>query len=615
MASRIGGYVGKILRVDLSKEEITQEEVDAKTLRECVGGTGLAVKYLYEEVPPGVEWSDPENRIMFFPGPLGGTRVSGCGAFSIVSKGAMTGFGASSQANGYFGAYVKFAGFDGIVVHGRANRWVYLHVHDGTAELRDASHLVGKGTWETEDAIKEGLKRQASVFSIGPAGENLIRFAGVVGDRGHSASHNGLGAVMGSKKLKAIVAERANNPIFIADEETFSKKSKALLEAAIQADPNMGPYGTAFIYPVMLKMGILPTKNYTTNLIADAEKFSGQSLRSTFKVKPSTCWACRIGHCRIVEISDGPYAGFVGEEPEYEWLAAMGSMIGNTDPAAAIRLGNEVDNLGFDVNESGYLMGWIIECYEKGYLKKSDVDDIEMTWGNHASVLKMLRKVAHREGCGNLFAEGVRLASKKIGGEAAKCAVYSTKGASPRGHDHRGRWAEMIDTCLSNTGTVEAGPGVPRPEQFGMEPLKDPFDPIAVSTINAKINGRHIFEDSLVLCFFCTSDIQLTVDVLNAVTGWDFDIWEALNVGKRAVNRLRVFAVRHGLKKDIEVPSLRYSSVPIDGPNQGKSIMPHWEALRSNYYKEMGWDPETGRPLKETLEKYGLGPIFQDMKA
>jgi aldehyde:ferredoxin oxidoreductase len=195
MAAVVGGYAGKILRVNLNQEKISEEMVDEKTLRECVGGTGLAAKYLYEEVPSGVEWSDPENRIMFFSGSLAGTKVSGSGTFSIVIKGCMTNFAGCSQANGYFGAFLKFSGFDGIIVQGTANRWLYLLVHDSTTELRDVSHLVGKDTWQTEDAIKEGLSRQRSVFCIGPAGENLVPFAGVLVDHGHAAAQNGMGAM------------------------------------------------------------------------------------------------------------------------------------------------------------------------------------------------------------------------------------------------------------------------------------------------------------------------------------------------------------------------------------------------------------------------------------
>jgi aldehyde:ferredoxin oxidoreductase len=610
----IGGYTGRILRVDLGREQISEESLDSETLRRYIGGTGLGAKYLYEEVPPGVAWSDADNRIMFFTGPLAGTKVSGSGTFSVVSKGAMTGMAGASQANGYFGAFLKFAGFDGIIVQGRAQRWLYLHIHDATAELRDAEHLRGKDTWETEDAIKQGLKRQSSVYSIGPAGENLVRFAAVVGDHGHVAGHNGLGAVMGSKKLKAIVAERGRRPVPVADPARLSQATKTLFEGARDADPNLGLWGTAWIFPRMATVGMLPIKNYTTSIFPDAEKFSGKYLRSHFKATPATCWACRIAHCRMIEVTEGPYAGFVGEEPEYEGMAAMGSVIGQTDPGAAVMLGNQVDRLGMDINESGYLIGWLMECYQKGLLKKDDLDGIEMNWGNAEATREMLKKIAHRQGCGNLLAEGVKRAAEKVGGEALNCAIYTQKGASPRGHDHRARWSELIDTCLSNTGTIEVGPGVPHPEQLGLELPKDPFDPMEASMMNAKVNGRRQFEDCLGVCFFCMQDIQMETDALNAVTGWDIDIWEAMDVGRRIVNQLRVFNLRHGLTKDIEAPSVRYGSSPVDGPAQGKYIMPHWESLRRNYYQQMGWNAETGRPLPETLERLGLAHLIPDLK-
>jgi aldehyde:ferredoxin oxidoreductase len=561
-----------------------------------------------------VEWSNANNRMMFFAGPLGGTKVSGSGTFSVVSKGPMTNFAGASQANGYFGAFLKFSGFDGIVVQGKAKKWLYLHVHDGTAELRDAGHLQGKDTWETEDAIKQGIKRQCSVFSIGPAGENLVRFAVIAGDHGHVVAHNGLGAVMGSKKLKAIVAERGRRTVPVARPAQMAKAVEALYNNAVEMDPNMGPWGTAWIYPKAAIMGILPVRNYTTSIWPDAERFGGEYLRTHFKATKSTCWACRIAHCRMIEVTEGPYTGFVGEEPEYEGLAAMSSVIGQTDPGATVMLGNHVDRLGMDINESGYLMGWLMECYDKGLLKKEDLDGVEMKWGDAEATLAMLKKTAHRQGSGNLWAEGVKRASEKVGGEAANCAIYARKGATPRGHDHRARWAELVDTCLSNTGTIEVGPGVPYPQQLGLEPVKDPFDPIETAVMNAKVNGRRQFEDCLGVCFFCMQNLQMEVDALNAVTGWDFDIWAAMNVGRRIVNQLRVFAFRHGLTKDIEAPSVRYGSSPVDGPAQGRFIMPHWESLRSSYYQEMGWDADTGKPLPETLEKLGLGHIFPDLK-
>jgi aldehyde:ferredoxin oxidoreductase len=611
---KVGGYMGKILRVDLGSERISEETLDSETLRKYVGGTGFGTKYLYEEVPPGVEWSDADNRMMFFTGPLAGTKVSGSGTFSVVSKGPMTNFAGASQANGYFGAFLKFSGFDGVVVQGKAKKWLYLHIHDGTAELLDAGHLQGKDTWETEDTIKQGISRQCSVFSIGPAGENLVRFACICGDRGHVVSHNGLGAVMGSKKLKAIVAERGRKKVPIAQPDQMSKAAEALYQNAVEVDPNMGAWGTAWIYPKMVTWGMLPIKNYTTSIWPIADRFSGEYLRTHFKATKSTCWACRIAHCRMTEVTEGPYTGFVGEEPEYEGLAAMSSVIGQTDPGATVMLGNNVDRLGMDINESGYLMGWIMECYEKGFIKKEDLDGVEMKWGDAEATLAMLKKTAHRQGSGNLWAEGVKKASEKIGGEAADCAIYARKGATPRGHDHRARWAEMVDTCLSNTGTIEVGPGVPYPQQLGLEPPKDPFDPIETAVMNAKVSGRRQFEDCLGVCFFCMQNLQMEVDAVNAVTGWDFDIWAAMDVGRRIVNQLRVFSFRHGLTKDIEAPSVRYGSSPVDGPAQGKFIMPHWESLRSAYYQEMGWDADTGKPLPETLERLGLGHIFRDLK-
>jgi aldehyde:ferredoxin oxidoreductase len=611
-----GGYTGKVLRVNLSNGQTGEDRPDEGTLRKYLGGNGLGSKYLYDEVLPGTEWSDADNILMFLPGPLGGTRVSGSGTFSLVSKGPMTNMAGASQANGYFGAFIKFSGFDGVVIKGKADHWVYLYIHDGKAELRDARHLLGKDTWDTEDAIKKEIGRQCSVYSIGPAGENLIRFAAVVGDHGHVAGHNGLGAVMGSKKLKAVVAERGGSSLTVANAELLSEKAKALYENADKLDPMLAKWGTAFIFPRIYRGGALPVRNYTTNIFPEPERFGGDVIRTKFKVTPTTCWACRMSHCRMTEVTEGPYKGFVGEEPEYEGLAAMSSMIGQEDPGAAIMLGNQVDRLGMDINETGYLVGWIMECYEKGLLKKDDVDGIEMKWGDPEATLKMLKKIAHREGCGNLFAEGVKRSAEKVGGEALDCAIYTRKGASPRGHDHRARWSELIDTCLSNTGTVELSGGFPHPEQVGLTPLpmQDQFNAVAVATMNAKLNGRRQFEDSLGICFLGAQDIQLLVDCLNAATGWDYNVKEAIDTGLRTVNQLRVFNFRHGLKKELEAPSVRYGSSPVDGPAQGKYIMPYWDDLRKAYYEQMGWDADTGKPEKETLERLGLGQFYAALK-
>jgi aldehyde:ferredoxin oxidoreductase len=609
MAERIGGYIGRVLRVDLSRNKVSVEPLDTSIVRRFIGGAGLGAKYLYNEVPQGVEWSDPENRLMFFSGPFGGTRYAGSGMISVVSKGPMTNMAGSSQANGFFGTYLKFSGFDGAVIHGQAKEWTYLWIHDGTAELCDARDLIGKDTVETEDSVRERLGKPCSVYGIGPAGENLVRFAAIFGDHGHVAAHNGLGAVMGSKKLKAIAAERGHQTIEVADPARHAEAIKEFVKGFHESQNPLFQYGTADLVGLAKKLGWLPVKNYTTSIFPEFERFTGQSIRANFKTKSTPCWACRKGHACSIQIEEGPYAGFKGEEPDYEGVAAMGSLIGQTDPATTIFLCNQVDRLGMDINESGYVISWLMECYESGYLKKSDLDGVEMNWGNAGAVLEMLKKIAHRDGCGNLLAEGVKRASEKVGGETVNCAVYTMKGASPRTHDHRANWPELIDTCMSNTGTIEVTGGAPKPPELGLEPVKNPFDPIEVSTMNARLNGKGQFLDSLPICRFCMPDFKSPIEALNTITGWSFDIPEAINVGLRVVNQFRAFNFRHGLTKELEAPSVRYGSTPVDGPAQGKSVSAQWDALRRNYYTQMGWDPETGKALPETLKKLGLDDL------
>jgi aldehyde:ferredoxin oxidoreductase len=615
MAKRTGGYVGRILRVDLGTEKITVEPLDESLCRKFIGGAGLAARYLYDEVPPGVEWSDPDNRLLFFSGPFGGTRYAGSGMIAVVSKGPMTNMAGSSQANGFFGTYLKFSGFDGVILQGKAKEWKYLRIHDGTAELCDARDLLGKDTVETEDAVREKLGKHSSVYGIGPAGENLVRFAAIFGDHGHVAAHNGLGAVMGSKKLKAIAAERGQQTIEVADPERHAAAVREFAQHFHKMQHPLFEYGTADLVGLAKKLGWLPVKNYTTSEFPEFEKFTGQAIRKNFKTKSTPCWACRKGHTCSIQIEEGPFAGFEGEEPDYEGVAAMGSLIGQTDPATTIYLCNQVDRLGMDINESGYVIAWLMECFEKGYLTKSDLDGLEMQWGDGDAVLAMLKKIAYREGCGRLLAEGVKRASGKIGGEATNCAVYTMKGASPRTHDHRANWPELIDTCLSNTGTIEVTGGAPKPEELGLEPVKDPSDPVAVAAMNARLNGKGQFLDSLPLCRFCMMDFKSPIEALNIITGWDMDIPEAIDAGLRAVHQFRAFNFRHGLTKDMEAPSVRYGSTPADGPAAGKAIMPQWDALRRKYYEQMGWEPDTGKPLPETLKKLGLEDLIPELNA
>ncbi len=608
----MNGYMGKILRVDLTQREITEELLSESILSQWVGGIGLGIYYLFKEVPPEVSWDHPENRVIIASGPLGGTRVAGSGTFAICTKGAMTGGAANSQANGFFGAYLKFCGYDGLIIQGVSPEWVYLYIDEKGASLQKAKSLLGIDTWFLQERLRKELgNERVSIFGIGPAGENRVRFASLIGDYGHVAAHNGVGAVLGSKRLKAIVASRGSHEISVHDLPQLTTISKRMAEAAKEAGlgPSIFAWGTNDAFLALPKMGGLPVKNLTTSLFPESEKFSGQYIRSHFEVKRETCWACSWAHCRRIKINEGPYAGFEGEEPEYEGTAAMGPVIGQTDPAATIVLANLVDRLGMDVNESGWVTGWVMECYEKGYLKKEDLDGLEMNWGNVSATQSLLEKIAHRQGVGNLLAEGVKRASEKVGGPASSCAVYTLKGNTPRGHDHRAIWTELFDTCFSNTGTIEATGGALRAQQHGLEPISNPFDWEQVIRQNAMTNGRRIFEDSLVICRFPNEDIQMMISCVNAATGWKLTLEEVMVYGKRVVNLMHIFNHRCGITKELDAPSARYGSSPVDGPAQGKSSREIWERARRRYYELMGWDPETGYPLLATIKGLGLDEL------
>jgi aldehyde:ferredoxin oxidoreductase len=614
------GYAGKILRVDLTTGRISSENLDEPTVRKWVGGVGLGAKYLYEEVPPGVEWSDPENRLILTTGPLAGTDVDGSGTINIMAKGPMTNLAGSSQANGFFGAYMKFSGFDGIIIQGKSPSLVYLLLKDGQATLQDARHLAGKDMAETEAAIKEemGVKKlMASVFGIGPAGENRVRHACITGDSGHVAGHNGLGAVMGSKNLKAVAAYKSKPQFTVHNPELLKEKAKAQLEfAKTYGGGGIFNWGTGGGFSRIHGEGSLPVKNYTTNIFPEHEKMNGHYLRTHFNLRSRPCYKCAFAHVKEVTVTEGPYTGFVGEEPEYEQLAAWGPQIGNTDLGAVVMLANEVDKLGMDCNEAAWTVGWAMECFQKGVFTTRDTDGLELTWGNVEGVKELLNRIARRQGkFGDLLAEGVMRASQKVGGKAADWAVYTQKGAAPRSHDHRGktRWFELLDTCVTNTSTIEATWGGVQPALVDIEPVKDVFSHEEISTFNAKYNGFRQFDDCVGTCRFAAPAPKLLLECFNAATGSNWTLPDAFTVGRRIINLLRVFNFKHGLKKEMERPSTRYGSVPVDGPAKGVDIMAKWDWMVENYYTRMGWDPMNGKPLPETLKRLDLQETIKDL--
>ena len=612
MLKKINGFAGKILRVDLTKGKTRDWISDEETLRSYLGGTGIGAKILYDEVPPDAKWSDPVNRLTIISGPLGGTSVGGSGTISIVTKGALTGGATSVQANGLMGAYMRFSGYDGIILEGASKNWKYLIIKDGKAELKDATKLLGLDTYETYDTLMKeyGEKaRGASVLSIGPAGENKVRWSGIFVDHGHSASHNGSGAVMGSKKLKAIIAFRGKGSIEVADPEKLKEVSQKMYEEVEYFSGTLGGVERSY----KSGRGTLPVKNYTTNLweisSEHVDTYGEKHIRDHYQVGREPCWGCRLLHCAMMNF-DGPNAAYV-EEPEYEQMAAWGPVIGQTDVEATMMLSGLTDRLGLENNEAGWLIGWVMECFEKGWLTADQTGGFEISWGDVDGVKKLLHMIANREGFGDILAEGVKRASERIGGPAADAAIYTMKGNTPRGHDHRTRWAEMFDTCVSNTSTIETST-ISHP--LGPE-TGGPANPIKVSTAVAETKGLMQLEDSVGTCRFNTRmNLELLSAAVAASTGWDFNADEGKRVGRRAVNLMRAFNLRVGIGKEFDRPSARYGSTPVDGPSTGISILPHWEAMLRNYYELMGWDTETGIPLPSTLEDLGLGHVSKDLE-
>jgi aldehyde:ferredoxin oxidoreductase len=614
-------FAGRLLRVDLTSKKVTGESLDSNVVRQYVGGTGFGARILYNEVAPGVEWSHPDNRMIFATGPLGGTRMAGSGTFCLVTKGPLTNGATATQANGYFGAYLRFNGLEGVVVQGASDHWVYLYIHDGIGEIRDAQHLLGKDTWETEDAIKQELgykERAMSVFGIGPAGENLVKFAGVLGDKGHAAAHNGSGAVMGSKKLKAIAVARGKVAVPLFDREAVSTLARKMHEnvTGTPAGKNSFDWGTSTNFPGMLSVGSLPVKNMSTNLFPNYEGFLGTNYRNnnSFELVPNPCWACAAHHLHIMTVKDGPYKGYVGEEPEYECWSELGPNLMNYDVPAVFVLSNEIDRLGLDLNESGWLMSFVVDCYERGIITKEDTGGLEMKWGNPEAVRLMLHKIARREGFGNILAEGVKRAAEQIGGEAMKYAAYIQKGHAPRGHDHRARWTEELDYATSSQGTIETGPVSGVPAEFKLPAFTDPYSPDQVALMVAKFKPKRQFIDMLGICNMRVGgDFALLISLVNAATGWNMTADEAVADTEREINLMRAFNIRHGVTTQSEAPSILYGSVPVDGPAKGKDIKLQWNHMLDVYYQNMGWDRKTGKPMPETLRRLGLEKEIKDL--
>jgi aldehyde:ferredoxin oxidoreductase len=622
-----GGYAGKLLRVDLSRGKVSSEPWSGDQMREQIGGIGLGAMILYRETATrggkgNASWDDPENRLVLATGPLAGLPVWGTGGLTVITIGPGTNGPTSTQANGFFGTNLKYCGYDAIIVQGQAEEWVYLYINDDVVELRDARHLTGKDTWETQAALNRetGLSgHQLSVYSIGPAGEHLVRFAAIQGDYGHVASKNGCGAVMGKKKLKAVAIVKGTKALHAADPRGVVQAADDIAHD-LRTDPSarsLYEYGTLPGVMNLSKLGVLPIKNYTTNVTsnvpgADMTQWEPPKLRENFDHRGHQCNACGMHHCHMSVIRRGDHQGQIVDEPEYEGWSGAGWTIGAVDRDGIAWLNTEIDRACVDVNEFGWVCGWVMECQEKGYITEQQLG-FRLSWGDIKGAHRLLEMISHRQGFGDLLAEGVKRAAETLGGPAKDCAVYIEKGATPRGHDHRGRWDEMLDTATSGTATMETGNPV-HPTEVGQPARISQFDGEQVAHYVAGLRGRRNFEDSLGICIFTTrTRLENICRALSAATGWFYTVDEAIRFGRRTAAINRAVSLRCGITPDVERPSKRYGSTPIDGPAKGQAVMDQWEKMVDIWYRDVGYDRKTGKPLPQTLKDLGLDWLAEDL--
>jgi aldehyde:ferredoxin oxidoreductase len=359
----------------------------------------------------------------------------------------------------------------------------------------------------------------------------------------------------------------------------------------------------------------LPVKNYTTSIFPEYERFDGKNLRTTFKTKPRSCHSCPLAHCHFIEVSEGPYKGLRCEEPEYELWAGWGPNIGNTDPNAVVKLNDLTDRLGMDGNEASYLVSMVMECFEKGIVTSKDTDGIELTWGNVSGVISLIESMARRKGIGDILAEGVMRAARKIGKGAEECAIYVKQGSAPQGLDLRGAWGLLFTHAVSTIGSWE-GYFLERgtiPELGFKEPIPA-WSEEWVPKAAARTGCKRQFEESIGCCIFVSREsIQIYLNTINALTGRNLDVEEMLKIGKRIITLNRAFAIRQGCSPEDDGASPRILNAAKDGPAMDRSIAPSLETMKKAYYAELGWDENTSKPLPETLRALGLDEVIKDL--
>jgi aldehyde:ferredoxin oxidoreductase len=633
------GYNGKILHVDLTQGKTWVEEPGEAFYRQYMGGSAIATYYLLKEMQAGVDPLGPENVLVLALSVVTGSAISGQSRMTICAKSPLSGAVGDSQSGGFFPAELKFAGFDGIVIRGKAEKPVYLWINQGQAELRDASHLWGRITGEAEAAIRTELgDDKIQVAQIGPAGEKGVRFAAIMNMSNRANGRTGMGAVMGSKNLKAIAVRGKQRPE-MADKNALRDLAKWGTENFPDSDiSGLGKYGTAETTGANQSAGTLPTFNYNSGVFDQWEPIDGTTMYDTIlrgaaegkqdRLGRDSCYACTVRCKRVVEITEGPYQvdpHYGG--PEYETTSTFGNYCGISN-LAAIAKANEICNkYGMDTISCGATISWAYEAYNEGKLSLEDTDGLELSWGNAESMVRLTEKIAKRQGFGDLLAEGSQRASAKIG-RGTEAYLITSKGQEAPAHMPQVKRSLALIYAVNPFGADHQSSEHDPAMEDGYEDYLDRMEEIGLhdqlipqTLTPEKVNYARITQylyscmDSLNLCQFVFGPAwQLygpnqMVEMVNSVTGWDVSIQELLTLGERRLNMQRVFNAREGLDRRNDTLPEKFFNKALKGGSSDGFILDRdqFENALDTYYRQCGWDVDTGTPTRPTLEHLGLG--------
>jgi len=629
------GYAGRLLRADLSSGKTWVESLDEARARRYLGGRGLGARILMDEVPEGCDPLGPENRLVFAMGPLAGTFAPGSGRYAIVAKSPATGGFGEAYTGGFVAHELKYAGYDGIVVQGKAPEKVYLAVTNDRTEIRPASHLAGRGTLETEETIKEEMgDLETRIVSVGLAGENGVRFACVMNDTDRAAGRTGLGAVMGAKNLKAI-AIRGTGRVALADPKAFREHALADL-AKIRKHPWLADspgsarsLGTAGGVEDLSQLGILPTRNWETGAWEYADRISGTALRNTILIGHRACQACPVGCTRVVRVVDGPFSGVRPEYggPEYETVAAFGSLCQNRNLQAIALLNQKCNAYGLDTISAGSVIAFAMECFEKGLLTEKEIG-FRLDWGDAAAMVRLLDLIARREGIGDLLAEGTGRAAAKIGRGASELAV-EVKGLELGMHEARGKKGLALSYATAPRGADHMegfhDPMIAAPNawpELGVVRAMDRFTLKGKPRVVRLAEDYNSFINSLPICSFMSLVVagvhnsEEISGMLAAATGWkDITLEEEMRIGERAYNLARAFTVRESGGRASDRLPVKLSRSLRDGASKDQVITDaDLQAALQEYYRERGWSGN-GTPTETKLKELGLEDVAQKLAA